>query len=124
MDMAEHELPREEPMQQKSQAEPSGAKGSNQDGPSEARILYRQRIAELKRILKAGSQQRYSAEAKDAALSATVDGTGKLLSLEISDACLKQAHPQVVGADIVAAVREARAVAAREEGKGRRNVGK
>ncbi|MEV0404207.1 YbaB/EbfC family nucleoid-associated protein [Actinoallomurus sp. NPDC050550] len=91
----------------------------NQSHPSEARAVYMQRIAELKRTLQAGAQRRYSAKVGDAPIRATVDGTGKLLGIEVPDACLKQAHPQGVSEEIVAAIRAARALAAREQAKGK-----
>lgn len=70
--------------------------------------------SQLERLHVAQAQlaaERVVAASPDGSVSATVDGGGALIGLEIVDGALRRAHPAGIGPQIVAAVAEARAEA-------------
>ncbi|ASO21503.1 hypothetical protein FHR81_003144 [Actinoalloteichus hoggarensis] len=67
------------------------------------------RIRELELIAR---DQRHDSATPDRQVGATVDGTGRLVDLTISDAALRTPHPGRLGDHLVHVIREARRAAA------------
>jgi DNA-binding protein YbaB len=67
---------------------------------------------ELRRVTAEQASERFTGRSQSDFVSAEVDGTGKLLDLDVSPEALRQSYPQSIGPDTIEAIRAARAAAA------------
>ncbi|HEV7979134.1 YbaB/EbfC family nucleoid-associated protein [Amycolatopsis sp.] len=68
--------------------------------------------AELERVTAEQARERFTGRSRSDFVSAEVDGTGKLLDLDVSPEALRQSYPQNIGPDTIEAIHAARAAAA------------
>lgn len=72
------------------------------------------RLATLDRLHREAVGRVYAGESADRTVTATVDGTGRLLDLRLDPVAVRVADPERVGRQLVAAVARARVAAAGE----------
>jgi DNA-binding protein YbaB len=67
---------------------------------------------ELERLTGEQTSERFTGRSRSDFVTAEVDGTGKLLDLDVSPEALRQSYPQNIGPDTIEAIHAARAAAA------------